>query len=681
MMMLHLSVSFMFHLIYHVSKGNNLQMETSMVHIRREDILFITPSEPITNTISNIFSRIGESFLVYEAALEDAVRLAQSHVDQGQAMVVVSNGGTAALLKAALKTHVLELRYTSVDMLRAVNRAFGLADKIAVVGFESFTYNALALKNFFEKPVIVETLTDLADISERLRQLIARGVKAFVGGSPVVNAARALGAQGVHIDMDPRVIQDAIEEGKRIVSLQKEKDLRLGTINALLNSINDGIIGIDASGHISEINRIGLELLGLRRQDVVGRDVREVLGMPWESCIQTPENEQASEVCLIGGNSLAVTSVPIHVNGHSRGAVLTLQEVRRIQSLEQRVRKRVRDSGHVAKSTFADVVGKSESLEKAKKRAFTYAQSESTVLIYGKTGTGKELFAQSIHNASARADSPFVAVNCAALPENLLESELFGYVRGAFTGASESGKMGLFEMAHCGTIFLDEISEMPLPLQCRLLRVLQEKEVSRVGDNKVTPVDVRIIAATNRNLAKEVQAGRFREDLYYRLAVLILELPPLVERLGDIGLLARFILHRKSKEQHKPMPPIDPRGMALLETIPWPGNVRQLANVLERAMVIAPHGVLSEDIMADSLRSCHPYEQTCPNDVAPVVRQQDSSAASLYALEARALRDMLRQCGGNRKETARRLGIGRATLWRKMKKFGLFEQKILPETG
>ena len=201
MMMLHLSVSFMFHLTYHVSKGNNLQMETSMVHIRREDILFITPSEPITNTISNIFSRIGESFLVYEAALEDAVRLAQSHIDQGQAMVVVSNGGTAALLKAALKTHVLELRYTSVDMLRAVNRAFGLADKIAVVGFESFTYNALALKDFFEKPVIVETLTDLADISERLRQLIARGVKAFVGGSPVVNAARALGAQGVHIDM------------------------------------------------------------------------------------------------------------------------------------------------------------------------------------------------------------------------------------------------------------------------------------------------------------------------------------------------------------------------------------------------------------------------------------------------------------------------------------------------
>lgn len=642
-----------------------------MVHARREDILFILPSEPIAATISNLFKLIGESFLVHEATLEDAVRLAQSYIDQGQAMVVVSNGGTAALLKQRLKTHVLELRYTSVDMLRAVRRAFDLADKVAVMGFEPFTYNAKALKDFFERPVLVETVTDLADLTERQQHLMARGIKAFVGGSPVVTAARMLGAYGVHIDMDPRVIQDAIEEGKRIVSLQKEKDLRLGTINALLNSINDGIIGIDASGCISEINRIGLELLGLQRQDVVGRDIRQVLGVPWESCIQAVENEQTSEVCLIGGNSLAVTSVPIRVNGHSSGAVLTLQEVRRILSLERRVRKRVRDSGHIAKSTFADVVGRSEPLEKAKKKAFTYAQSDSTVLIYGKTGTGKELFAQSIHNASARADSPFVAVNCAALPENLLESELFGYVRGAFTGASESGKMGLFEMAHGGSIFLDEISEMPLPLQCRLLRVLQEKEVSRVGDDKVTPVDVRIIAATNRNLAEEVQNARFREDLYYRLAVLILELPPLVERLGDIGLLARVILHRKSKEQHKPMPRLDPQAMALLETISWPGNVRQLANVLERAMVIATNGVLSEEVMADSMRSCHPYGQPCPSCAPADIAPTGDPAVSLDAMEERALRDVLRQCGGNRKESARRLGIGRATLWRKMKKFGL----------
>lgn len=431
----------------------------------------------------------------------------------------------------------------------------------------------------------------------------------------------------------------------------------------------------------------GLKLLAEQDFDVVITDIA-MAGMNGMEVLKAVRSSKPDvEVIMVTGYPMIESAVEAMRLGafHYLAKPYSLEEARMLvaRALEKRrLRQQVAQmrAQLEASGSVPEMVGMSPAMCGLRQALMRLAPTDVAVLLQGETGTGKELAARTMHAQSQRARRRFLAINCGALSPELLESELFGHEQGAFSGAVRR-KEGLFEAASGGTLFLDEIGEMPPGMQVKLLRVLQEQNLRRVGGTVDIPVDVRIIAATNRNLAKEVQAGRFREDLYYRLAVLILELPPLVERLGDIGLLARFILHRKSKEQHKPMPPIDPRGMALLETIPWPGNVRQLANVLERAMVIAPHGVLSEDIMADSLRSCHPYEQTCPNDVAPVVRQQDSSAASLYALEARALRDMLRQCGGNRKETARRLGIGRATLWRKMKKFGLFEQKILPETG
>lgn len=632
--------------------------------IAKEDILFLSPSKPIIKTIHEVFAQTGQQFLVHEAVMEEAVRLASAYVEKNGTKVVVSNGGTASLLKRRVQAHVLEIRYTNFDLVHAITTALEYSPSVAIVGFESFIYNAVQVRDFFTSPLLIETVDSLDEIRSRIARLVKSGVGAFVGGSPVVNAAREAGAHGVHIDMEKRVIYDAIEESIRIVRLHKEKDLRLGTINALLDSISEGIIGLDEEGRITEINRNAQGLFGLERQSVIGRPIRQFLSAPSvQDTLQTGE-EHTGDPCRIGNNLLSVTSVPIRVNGDGKGAVVTIQEVRNIQSMEQKLRKAIIASGHFAKNSFADIIGTSEAMLRVKKRAETYARVDSTVLVYGKTGTGKELFAQSIHNASRRAGNPFVAVNCAALPESLLESELFGYVSGAFTGARVGGKSGLFEVANTGTIFLDEVSEMAPSLQPRLLRVLQEKEVSRVGDDKITPVDVRVIAATNKDLMELVEEGKFREDLYYRLAVLILELPSLKERIGDLRRLANFIVRKKSKALHRVIEPLSEEAVEQLRTIDWPGNVRQLANVLERAIVIAPGRVITDKILADAMGSCRPFVRRPHQTPTPIKEKTDER---LQDVEGSAVLRALETCGGNRKQAAQRLGISRSTLWRRLK--------------
>lgn len=285
------------------------------------------------------------------------------------------------------------------------------------------------------------------------------------------------------------------------------------------------------------------------------------------------------------------------------------------------------------------------------------------------SGTGKELFAQSIHNYSKRKDGPFVAINCAALPENLLESELFGYVQGAFTGTNKGGKIGLFELAHGGTLFLDEISEVSINVQSKLLRVLQEREVRRIGDDKVISVDVRIICATNQNLKKLIVEGRFRQDLLYRLDVLRVFLPPLRRREKDVLLIFSSLLRHYLPDNVEELPPLTPEAQELLLFTPFPGNVRELRNVAERVSVL--HN-FPDAITADELTMALYPEDIDSDDHnaffdAPTAPVTPSHASS----EAQAIQDALKECNGNQTKAARLLGIDRSTLWRKLKKYNL----------
>jgi transcriptional regulator with PAS, ATPase and Fis domain len=318
--------------------------------------------------------------------------------------------------------------------------------------------------------------------------------------------------------------------------------------------------------------------------------------------------------------------------------------------MEERIRREIYSQGHVAKFGFGDIYGTSPSLTEAIDVARQYARVDSTVLIHGETGVGKELFAQSIHTAGSRGNGPFVAVNCAALPEALLESELFGYVEGAFTGARRKGKPGLFELAHRGTIFLDEISEIPLSLQGRLLRVLQEREVIRLGHDRVIPVDVRVLCATNRDLHRLVEDGNFRKDLYWRLNVLSLFIPPLRERRDDIVPLMHRFLGVPSAGGHHGIA-FSGDALSFLTQYPWPGNVRELRNLCERLTVLH----IGKTVDAAFLTHLMEYRGSTQPHRSGVKGMEDIERA-------------LTQAGGKITRAAEILGVHRATLWRRCKR-------------
>ncbi|MUM76526.1 response regulator [Pseudodesulfovibrio sp. F-1] len=311
-------------------------------------------------------------------------------------------------------------------------------------------------------------------------------------------------------------------------------------------------------------------------------------------------------------------------------------------------------------------IGASPGIERVRDLIAQAGPTEATVLILGQSGTGKELVAEGLHRASNRASRPLIKVNCAALPDDLLESELFGYEKGAFTGAVKD-KPGRFQLADGGTLFLDEIGEMPGALQAKLLRVLQEKTIEPLGSVKTLRVDTRIIAATNRDLKREVEAGRFREDLYYRLAVLEIRIPPLCERKEDLPLLVSFLLRKLGNKNHKVIRTVTPAFLDALSGYDWPGNVRELENVLERALILSRSDALGPDLLPPQVSGA----REAAVDMAPSYSQVLASPASLEEAEKLAIMRALEENGNHRERTADALGISRRTLQYKLKKFGL----------
>ena len=357
----------------------------------------------------------------------------------------------------------------------------------------------------------------------------------------------------------------------------------LGQIGALEQQIHfimqvfgSGVISLDDHGMVRFLNTPAANLLGFTAQQLQGVSLEILLPSLWENGSLMLVRDQ---VVNMGSQVLIASVHHLEYNSISQGYLVLIRRFTDLEKEQYKIRRQVMSRGLVAKYTFHDIVGKSEEMDQIKRMAQKFATSNSTVLIYGQTGTGKELFAQSIHNASPRRDFPFIAINCAAIPENLLESELFGYEEGSFTGAKKGGKAGYFELAHGGTLFLDEISEMNINLQNRLLRVLQEKEVIRVGGNAIINVDVRIIAASNKNLKILVNQSQFRQDLYYRLNILSICLPPLENRKEDIPLLIEAM-----KQEMGGHFTLTEDAMKLIQSTRFEGNVRELRNLVERLL-------------------------------------------------------------------------------------------------
>ncbi len=433
--------------------------------------------------------------------------------------------------------------------------------------------------------------------------------------------------------------------------------MQLEQYEMIFHHTHDAVLTVDREGKLTGWNEEAEKLLKYEAGSMTGKGIHEIISGLEEREWVDPGRRVFHQLVRQGNRTYSLTGISVVVEQKTAGAVLILQDVKRIQDHEKKIRVKLHQKGLEAKYRFEDIIGGSPDMRDVIHLARIFARSEATVLIQGETGTGKEMFAQSIHHESGRAAGPFVAVNCGALPRNLLEAELFGYEEGAFTGARKGGKAGLFETAHGGTIFLDEIGEMPLETQVQLLRVLQEKEVRRIGSDRVIPVDIRIITATNRNLWQSVQDHLFREDLYYRLNVLNIVIPPLRERQDDmvkIGLAVYESYSGQTCEGDR----IFVKG--LLEDLrgySWPGNVRELHNLIERVHVLLSQGETGAFV--------EKYIQT----YFQKIQRTEEGRSDLEQWERERLISALKEHRLNVTEAAEALGISRSTMFRKIKKY------------
>ncbi|RMQ47773.1 Transcriptional regulator containing PAS, AAA-type ATPase [Pseudomonas cichorii] len=450
-------------------------------------------------------------------------------------------------------------------------------------------------------------------------------------------------------------VQAAAEAVARQMALQTLLDEQ----RSVLEVLNEGLVVLDANGCIKALNRyarqlfrVGPELLECPFQQLGHSDLNEAIMQRQGEALRDLD----CTFQLHDGSQLACL-VSVCMTGQG-GRIVSLRENRRIREITRRI------MGTQARYTFDSIQGNSRVIQDALRLGRIASRSDSTTLILGESGTGKELFAQAIHNASARSSGPFVAVNCGAIPRELVQSELFGHVEGAFTGSARGGSAGKFELADGGTIFLDEIGDMSFDAQVSLLRVLQEGELTRVGASKSRQVDVRIIAATHRNLSQAVAEGAFREDLYYRLNVLNLTVPPLRMRREDISLLAQHFLERCAQSLRKAVTGISSAALELLVAYSWPGNVRELENTLERATNLASTGLIQPgDLPLEIMQLVH-RPQTAS-------RPEYSDAPDLLTQEMNAIIAALKHTNGNIRLAARQLKVSRGGLYNKMDRLGL----------
>ena len=602
--------------------------------------------------------------VVAASGRQETVKCAQTLAAAG-AEIIITRKGTRRIVEEVTNLKVVSLNNSLSDYLWMLKeRGLHTPGLIAFFSYDPMSSDILQMCEMLEVQTKNYIFKSFADCRGCVERALKDGAVFSVGGAWTDPWAKRLGLPHVIAENSVETILNALESAtqlRRVQVEEAEKQCLFKTqsemYQAVLDFTHDAILAIDENGRIQVLNPPAERIMGCRAADSVGQPVEAVLPNTLLPDVLESGEKQLDQIMQIHQTLCNTNRIPILVDGQRRGVVATFQDVKQLQNSEQKIRLKLHEKGLVAKYAFNDILGDSPAIRSTIQIARSYAASRASVLILGETGTGKELFAQSIHNASDRRDGPFVAINCAAVSNSLLESELFGYEAGSFTGASRGGREGVFELAHGGTLFLDEIGEIPRETQVELLRVLQEKEIRRVGGSRVIPVDVRIIAATNKDLLQETVEGRFREDLYYRLDVLDLKLPPLRERGDDVKILGLHLFRQLPGGKD---PIMQSQFLYLLEQVgpyQWYGNIRELQNFVERANILMRNAGASSVTVSDILRRrAEPAPEPCPET---------------ESRDRRAIEAALHNHPGSMADAARSLGCSRQTLWRKMKKYGI----------
>lgn len=649
------------------------------------EILIIAPYHKLGADIAQVIEETcpeqKELFRIVEADLHEAEQMLCTEENTQGIHVLLSRGGTAGVLEQMEMFPVVRIQTSVMDVMQAIleTGAVRTAGKIGIAGFENMIYGCEELQDIMQLRFREIILHDEAEAAPKIQEAIRDGVDVIIGDSVSVRVAKSLGIRAKVIESGRQAIYQALKEALLIAAVVRRDEFKSEMLQSVVNKSQDGIIGVDVKNTVTLFNPQAELIFHRMQYEVKGHNLKEFCAVMDERKL----HESGEFFADIYGKKYLVKSSHIQREQKDGLIIYTLQNISEVQRLERSIRKKLTSRGLVAKYRMTDIIGESEACQEMKHKASRYALTDSTILVTGESGTGKEMLVQGIHNMSRRAGGPFVAVNCAAFPENLLESELFGYVEGAFTGARKGGHQGVFELAHGGTLFLDEIGEMPLSLQSRLLRVLQERQVMPLGGESIVPVDVRVIAATNQSLPQMIRDGKFRSDLYYRLNILRIRMPRLAERRADIPLLAESMM-KKQQELNPQLTAITKEAAQLLMEQAWPGNIRQLANMIERLMLLTDRTEIGrQDVLeafADDMEEPETAElrpESAEKDGEMPADEPLAGEAQPAALKPATLKDMereemyrvLKEEAFNYSKAAKRLGIHRTTLWRKMKEY------------
>ena len=596
---------------------------------------------------------------VIDEVFEQANLAAKQRERDGLADVFISAGANASMLKSALSTPVAAIKVSGYDILVALLKARQISERVGLVTYRDTVRELDSVKALLNLQIDQLAYQTGDEARDCFMSLAAAGHTVVVGSSVVVELAEQHGIHGI-LTYSATAVRLALDDAIDLARVSRLEAARHERLNSVLQHLQEAVLATDEAGRITAVNPPMAQLLNLSAAEATGKLLSGIAPLLSLKSVLDSGHDEIAQVVEFKQQAFIANRIAIREHGGLAGAVLTLYDAKNIRKADTRLRVAARSRKPVARYYFDQIAGTSPAFARAKRLAQSYAATGSTVLLTGESGTGKELFAQAMHNASRRSGKPFVAVNCAAFPEPLLESELFGYEEGAFTGSRKGGKAGLFEVAHTGTVFLDEIGDMPISLQTRLLRVLQEKEVVRLGSADTIPVDVRIIAATHQQLLARVKLREFREDLYYRLNILNLHLPPLRDRAEDIPVLATQLLQAALLRLGSSL-----RAAAVIEGIEaalcryaWPGNVRELENVTERLAVFLSAYADQTAIDHDELRL------TLAELYEPA---EDAGTQTRAALSDQAIRAALAAARGNRHVAAQRLNVSRTTLWRRLR--------------
>lgn len=627
---------------------------------------FLERAEKYTKYLKNV------EISIYNSLGYESLSLVQKLQDEGIDAIITGQTNYIQV-KDKVKIPVIPFRVTFVDAVNAFTQALQFKEKTVALlypSFDDFEFDFKALADFIGLDLVQLSYSSIWDMENKIADLKRQGINLLIGTTLAVSVCKNYGINGIEIYSVESIIYASIDKAIEVVKTIREKRSNEILRDLIINNVHEGIVYIDEFGKIRIFNDEAARLFQLEGLPVIGKHIDEVASELKLTDTLRTGNIEINSIEFIRNINVSISRIPIKVNNIIVGVVSTFQNTENIENLGHAIRRVKKADGFTAKYTFDRLIGKSPIFLHIIDLSKKYARSDLPILVQGETGTGKELFVQSIHNFSYRKNYPFVAINCASLPENLLESELFGYEPGSFTGASSSGKKGLFEIADGGTLFLDEINSIPKNFQAKLLRVIEEKEIIRIGGKKIIPVNVRIIATSNVSIKSMIDKGEFREDLYYRIGTLKINIPPLRERMSDLPYLIKGLSNDINPYNNHDFENIYNKMWQRLMNYNFPGNVRELKMFLSRFFILLDENRINDILYIDDLIDFCVDEMIQEADINSYTCQ---SLDVIQQNQKRVILELLKKYKNNKSLVAKHMGIGRTTLYRKMKALGIYD--------